>query len=88
MKKIKNVVKTKVSKVKKVNKIKTLKVEKPSFKLYKKDILDEIKSEIINKTLHIKVIGKILVDYGCNNFENLKFIEVRLVKQGITIKRG
>lgn len=88
MKKTKKAIKTKVLKVKKVNKIKTLKVEKPSFKLCKNDILADIKAEVINKTLHIKRIGQILVEYGCNNFENLKFIEVKLIKQGVTIKRG
>jgi hypothetical protein len=59
-----------------------------NFDEVKKDIMEEVESEIVNKTLHIKHIGSILVEYGLNNSNNLKYVELNLLKQGVTIKKG
>jgi hypothetical protein len=58
------------------------------FSKMKKDILAEINTEIINKTLHIKYVGRVLVEYGLNNIDNVKTVELMLQKKGIAIVRG
>lgn len=61
------------------------KAEKEKFSL----ILEETLSEVTeNKQIRIKQIGKILVDYGVNNMENINYVSKELKKQGIIIIKG
>lgn len=61
------------------------KAEKEKFSL----ILEETLSEVTeSKQIRIKQIGKILVDYGVNNMENINYVSKELKKQGIIIIKG
>lgn len=67
-------------------------IERPTFNFREvwKDILEEINCLIDNnKSVHIKMIGNILKDYGLGyDMKNIIFFENRLIKNGVTIRRG
>jgi hypothetical protein len=66
--------------------------KRPTFKFKDvwKDIIEELECLIDNnKTIHIKTIGNTLKDYGLGyDMKNIIFFENRLIKNGVTIRRG
>jgi hypothetical protein len=61
------------------------KAKKEKFNLILEETLLEVTE---SKQIRIKQIGRILVDYGVNNIENINYISKELKKQGIIIIKG
>ena len=54
----------------------------------KKLAIETIMDEINGNKIHIKTIGRTLIDYGINNLPNLREIELFLTKEKVMIVRG
>jgi hypothetical protein len=53
-----------------------------------KESLDEALQEVTSNKVHIKTVGKILLNHGINNMKNIQNMSIILRKKGIDIIKG